>query len=122
MVTETAVRLCACGCGQPLAGRSHQRFYSDGCRKRFRRAGNAHRTEIPDRKSSRETRTKPEPVPEDRGVWVSRSRVVYCAGCGAPMPRLEGPLPVAAYCEDCVAEGRCPCANRPAWHRWGRPR
>ncbi len=46
-------------------------------------------------------------------------RPAHCP-CGRLLPRLEGPLPVAAYYHDCAEAGRCPCRNRPAWHQRGR--
>lgn len=45
--------------------------------------------------------------PSTADVTLSdRPKAVHCAGCAEPMPRLEGPLPVAAYCRDCVDGGR----------------
>ena len=50
----------------------------------------------------------------------TKPRDVFCAGCGSLMP-LRGPLPVAAYCQDCAGRA-CPCAaSRPAWHQGGGP-
>lgn len=39
----------------------------------------------------------------------TRPREVFCAGCGVPIPKLEGPLPVRAWCGDREAAKRCPC-------------
>ena len=33
------------------------------------------------------------------------------------MPKLQGPLPVAVYCHDCVQDKRCPCYSRPGLAR-----
>jgi hypothetical protein len=97
-------RLCACGCGRPLKGQKSQRFFSDGCRKRANRApAPRHNTPQHD-PGAREPRTQPEPAPGIPGVRAldTNPREVFCAGCGSPMPRLEGPLPVPAYCRECA--------------------
>ena len=45
--------------------------------------------------------------PSTADVTLSdRQKAVHCAGCAEPMPRLEGPLPVAAYCRGCVDKVR----------------
>ena len=105
---KLAVRLCASDCGGIVQGRSHKRFCSPACRVR------AHRRVDPTADS------KGAPVPEkalQRGRAVhqhvqaegvtlpDRGRAVRCSGCGAAQPKLEGPLPVAFYCRNCVTAG-----------------
>ncbi len=100
-------RLCACGCGQPVTGRRSRRFYSDACRKRFSRGSATHRSGSQPAATARESRTDGNPAPAIPGVRESdtKPREVFCAGCGSLMLRLEGPLPVAAYCRECVPGG-----------------
>jgi len=111
-------RPCACGCGQPVTGRRSRRFYSDACRVK------AHRGD-PSSAAAKVAHVGENPLqssgvaPQDGSVTLTDTKPAYCVGCGELMPRLEGPLPVPAFCADCVREERCPCYNRPAWHQWG---
>ncbi len=112
---------CACGCGQVVNGqRSSRRFYTDACRVK------AHRGRAPNGDSQVGQRAE---KPLQRGRVIPRHGAVtltdtiapevHCP-CGRPLPKVPGPLPVVAYCSDCVADRRCPCYGRPAWHQWGR--
>ena len=99
-------RLCACGCGQPVTGRRSRRFYSDACRVK------AHRRGAP-RVNSKVATVAENPlqgvgaVSQDTSVPETYlgTREVFCPGCGSPMPRLRGPLPVPAYCRECSPGG-----------------
>ena len=111
-------RSCACGCGQPITGRKSKRFLSDACRKWANRTPTPHQNVPIAGPVGRETRTTTAPVQSTGGTvddvreLDTKSRDVYCAVCGSPMPKLRGPLPVAAYSNDCVVGGRCLCASR----------
>jgi hypothetical protein len=102
-------RLCACGCGRPLTGRKGKRFYSPGCRvKGHRRGAPQIDSKVP---AVAENPLQGQgPVSQDGGVTLTDTKPadVYCAGCGSLMPKLEGPLPVAAYCSRCVNDGSRP--------------
>jgi hypothetical protein len=99
-------RLCACGCGQPLTGRKSKRFYSDACRVKTHRRG------VPQIDSkvppvAENPLQGSEAVSQDTPVTETylEPREVHCRGCGSLMPKLEGPLPVPAYCRECVPGG-----------------
>ena len=57
-------------------------------------------------KALRRNRSVTTYAPNSDVTLSDRPKGVHCAGCAEPMPRLEGPLPVAAYCRDCVDGGR----------------
>ena len=84
--------LCGCGCDQPIEGRrSTRRYVSAACRKRAERA-----------RSRRDGPPMPRVDSEYAPVTVTRSRAVYCDGCGELVPKIEGPLPVEVYCRGCA--------------------
>ena len=95
-MTATVATTCECGCGRSVEGRRTTRRYSSAsCRKRAERA-----------RGGQGGLSNPRSDSVHEGVTLTRSRPVHCAGCAEPMPKLEGPLPVAAYCRDCVDGGR----------------
>jgi len=99
-------RLCACGCGQAITGRRSRLYASDACRKRFTRGSPPHHTAPLRGRSGRESRTRDEPATSTPDVRVidTEPRPVHCSGCWSLMPKLQGPLPVPAYCRECVDE------------------
>jgi hypothetical protein len=106
-----AARPCACGCGREITGRKSRRYYSDACRKRGERATQSAPLRA---RGGLESRTQEEPATAIPDVTVTDREPVLCP-CGRPLPKLDGPLQVAAYCADCVQDQRCPCYTRPAW-------
>ncbi len=122
MVASSLETLCACGCGRPVQGqRATRRYFNPSCRKRASRGlGSVPNVDFPGVAAPRGARHGKEVDPQHGGVTLSRSGAVSCAGCGAPQPKLQRPLPVASYCLVCAAAGRCPCYSRPAWHHRGR--
>ena len=96
-------RLCACGCGRPVTGRRSKRFYSDACRVR------AHRGSGPEI-AANGPRAAENPlhsggaVSQGGDVTLADTKLcaVRCSGCWCVLPRLRGPLPVRAYCRECV--------------------
>ncbi len=103
-------RLCGCGCGQPVTGRKSKRFCSDACPAKNHRRSHSD-------SAARASAEGANPLHEggavsdhvgDGSVTVT-DREVRCSGCGSPISRLVGPLPVASYCRGCVEGGRCPC-------------
>ena len=121
MATSTAVKVCACGCGRALpARRSTRCYFSDACRMRRNRASAPHQSDAVPAPVKRERRTQGQVAVGTPDVRVTDREPVYCAGCYAVLPKIYRPLPVPAYCRDCVAAGRCDCFNRPARHRRGK--
>ena len=115
---------CLCGCGRAVGSkRSHQRYHSPACRVKAHRAQPVATIDsLPTGKAQGAPR-RAKAVSHSRTDDVTlsdRPKAVYCSGSGLPMSRLEGPLPVAVYCKDCVTAQRCPCYGRPAWHRRAR--
>ena len=53
-------------------------------------------------RSGRESRTTSVPAPSVRRDGENVRETIHCRGCGAVMPKLRGPLPVAAYCRECA--------------------
>ena len=111
---------CACGCGRQLGGRrSHQRYATPACRVRAHRARPVATIESRPSGEGQGPRRRVKAVsqysPTDDVTLSDRPKVVHCGGCGVPMPKPEGPLPVAVFCRVCVAAARCPCFKRPSW-------
>ena len=101
-MTSIGDGLCLCGCGQPVVGeRSTRRYFSPACRvKRHRHGGPKADSKVP---PVAENRPQPARAVSQHGGVTLRDTDVRCAGCRAPMPKLEGPLPVLAYCGGCAA-------------------
>jgi hypothetical protein len=111
-------RLCACGCGRTLQGqRSTRRFFSDACRLKNHRRGTP-TTTVSGARVAEKRPQPPIPLSAQGGETLTDTipREVYCAGCGALMAKLHGPVQAPAYCSSCVAQEACPCYNRPTWH------
>lgn len=111
------MRLCACGCGRRVTGRRNRWYFSTACRMAATRKRRLrYHIQIAEGGARRPGRPKTDTnrvTDSDTNVKISS---VHCSGCRKTLPKLIGPLPCAAFCKQCVADGTAEEYVRRPWH------